>query len=995
MKNILLLIALAGTLTLNAQQRIYVRSDATGANSGQSWADAYHDLQAAIQASQPGDTLWVAKGTYRPAATTDRTLSFEPKSGTLLYGGFVGTETQVWQRDWVKHPTVLSGDIGTPGDSLDNSRCVVYLFEPDSSTVLDGLVVRDGVADATGGTSTYARGRSGAGLYVMGQEAEAYPVIRNCRFEHNTARNFGGGALVNGTSDGSVGPLFWRCTFVNNRASNGGGMARHGAAWIERGTDWDSCVFIGNYAALRGGGLYYYDTDGQDSTQIHGCTFVENFAGTAGGGGFFYLGRNMGQTRFSVHNCLAAKNKSLEGIAFNFFTNFGLFEGSVEVSGSGFEENQALTTGTSSVLFMDLIANSPSTTVLISSNLFQKNTAQSRVTALYCFDAILLSVKNIFRENKGQCSADGDFNEAIISGNIYSNNYALSKLNTGGAMASSTSTYHNCAFIGNRFEPKGLVFEITIWSFLKIVNCNFIDNDGNLFFRTSSSTDSAFLFFLNSVMMPPVAFYGSSFSKSKTYLSFSAFDSLDCPSQGPAVTCGPNNLIGLDPIFLSPDSNDYRLQPCSPLVNAGSNAHVSASNTTDLGGQPRIQGDKVDIGAYETAAPALSAVPVVLPACKGQPNGSVSLPVAGGCAPLTYQWASAGGKTGSGTGGLSAGVYTFTVSDQRGSTFTLSVALPDSGSIALSATGLPVQCGDTLGGTAIAHAQGGTPPLGFGWLGSTSADSLRSGLAPGTYTVTVTDERGCTATATAEVKKQGNLASEAEVEAISCYGAADGSLTVLPTNGKPPYDWHWQGSPTNGPTLSPLGPGQYRLTLTDAFGCDILWVLPLTQPDSLFVENVVLSPASDSMASDGSITVSATGGTLPYAAKWSNMKTGLSLNGLAPGAYTLTLTDANDCSFTATYVAGVTSGTNEPQPVLAFAVQPNPTEGLLDVLFSKPTVSSSRLDLYDTAGRKWQEWQLPIGAQRIRLDMSDLPSGVYWLQVRSVQGAGVKRVVKQ
>ena len=89
MKNILLLIALAGALTLKAQQRIYVRSDATGANSGQSWADAYYDLQAAIQASQTSDTLWIAEGIYRPTATTDRTLSFEPKSGTLLYGGFV------------------------------------------------------------------------------------------------------------------------------------------------------------------------------------------------------------------------------------------------------------------------------------------------------------------------------------------------------------------------------------------------------------------------------------------------------------------------------------------------------------------------------------------------------------------------------------------------------------------------------------------------------------------------------------------------------------------------------------------------------------------------------------------------------------------------------------------------------------------------------------------------------------------------------------------
>ncbi|HMX41697.1 MAG TPA: hypothetical protein PKD78_15270, partial [Saprospiraceae bacterium] len=110
------------------------------------------------------------------------------------------------------------------------------------------------------------------------------------------------------------------------------------------------------------------------------------------------------------------------------------------------------------------------------------------------------------------------------------------------------------------------------------------------------------------------------------------------------------------------------------------------------------------------------------------------------------------GRPGSARAGLSAGVYTFTVSDQRGSTFSLSVAVPDSGSISLSATAQPLLCGDTLGGSVMAQAQGGTPPLAFGWSGSVSTDSLRTGLAPGIYALTVTDERGCTATATAEVK---------------------------------------------------------------------------------------------------------------------------------------------------------------------------------------------------------------------------------------------------
>jgi hypothetical protein len=296
MKNVILsLTLLLSFTTIWGQTRYYVNQSATGANDGQSWQNAFTDLQTALQTAQTGDEVWVAKGTYLPTQGTDRNLSFEPTSGVKLYGGFAGHETVLDQRNWEMNPTILSGDIGIAGDSMDNSLNVVYLSEPDSNTVINGFWIRHGHANDASSSIPLSRSRSGGGMYIMGQSSDAYPEIRNCVFEYNSSISFGAGVMVNGTNNGSVSPWFMQCRFERNRTlGSGGGIAQFGGSLVERGIEFQACTFVQNTASSYGGGMYYSEGPGVGHFEVLDCLFEQNKGVKRGGGLYLILGRSTG-----------------------------------------------------------------------------------------------------------------------------------------------------------------------------------------------------------------------------------------------------------------------------------------------------------------------------------------------------------------------------------------------------------------------------------------------------------------------------------------------------------------------------------------------------------------------------------------------------------------------------------------------------------------------------------------------------------------------------
>jgi hypothetical protein len=328
MRLLILIIGLALYAThLTAQTRYYVHATATGTNDGSSWANAFTDLQSALVLADAGDSIWVAEGLYKPTSGADRVLTFAPRSGVVLLGGFAGTESTLAERDWAAHPVSLSGDIGVQGDSLDNSYNVLYLFEPDSNTVVDGFVILHGRADFTGSSAPTDRRRCGAGLYMQGTNAEAYATVRNCVFKYHYSRTVGGAMAIIGQGEGSVAPTIESCVFEYNRSFHGGAIARIGSSWVER-TDFKDNIFRYNYAMQDGGAVYFTDAERTDRVDTDGCVFYRNECGRQGSGLCLYADRGTGGWA-SVTGCNFEENKCLS-------SNFSYFSSALVLSGQSF-----------------------------------------------------------------------------------------------------------------------------------------------------------------------------------------------------------------------------------------------------------------------------------------------------------------------------------------------------------------------------------------------------------------------------------------------------------------------------------------------------------------------------------------------------------------------------------------------------------------------------------------------------------------------------------
>ncbi|MEW6469697.1 MAG: PKD domain-containing protein [Bacteroidota bacterium] len=280
--------------------------------------------------------------------------------------------------------------------------------------------------------------------------------------------------------------------------------------------------------------------------------------------------------------------------------------------------------------------------------------------------------------------------------------------------------------------------------------------------------------------------------------------------------------------------------------------------------------------------------------CNGGSNGSATVSASGGTPSYTYLWSNS--QTGTTATGLSAGTYTVTVTDANGCTATATVTITQPPLLNVSLSGTNVLCNGNTTGSATSGVTGGTPAYSYSWSnGQTTANA--TGLAAGTYTLTVTDANGCTQTATVTITQPPLLNATISASTnVSCNGGSNGSATVSASGGTPSYTYLWSNSQT-GTTATGLSAGTYTVTVTDANGCTRTATVTITQPPALTLSTSFTQATCGN--ANGSVSVTATGGTPAYSYSWSNGATTASVTGLAANIYSVVVTDANGCTATA------------------------------------------------------------------------------------------------
>ncbi|MBI4647087.1 MAG: PKD domain-containing protein [Bacteroidia bacterium] len=368
-------------------------------------------------------------------------------------------------------------------------------------------------------------------------------------------------------------------------------------------------------------------------------------------------------------------------------------------------------------------------------------------------------------------------------------------------------------------------------------------------------------------------------------------------------------------------------------------------------------------GCSDTEILALTVTPVisytVSKACPGASTGAIDVTVLNGAPPLTYNWSN--GATTMDINNLPAGTYTLTVVDGSGTSSNITVTVEEYPPVITDLNGIDVTCSGSNDGYTANVISGGTPPLEFLWSNSSSSENI-SGLSQGIYYLTVTDSNNCSTMDSININEPAPLLLNLTKTDISCFGAADGTVTSNVSGGTSPYFYLWNMGCTDV-TCNVFTGATYTVTVTDANGCVISDTAAISEPPVLSGA-LVKNDVSCYNGINGSLNLSVSGGTLSYTFSWSNSAVSEDISNLASGIYSVTISDANSC------ILSLTDTINQPQE-LEISVNTS------NVVCAGGTDGS--VDITVTGGTSPYNYSWSTGASVE--DINNLTAGIYSISV--------------
>ena len=406
----------------------------------------------------------------------------------------------------------------------------------------------------------------------------------------------------------------------------------------------------------------------------------------------------------------------------------------------------------------------------------------------------------------------------------------------------------------------------------------------------------------------------------------------------------PYNVSWTGPVSGSPSGNEINASGGNYTITGLSSGTYSVTVTDANGCFQTINGVVI---TQPQAALAIATSNIINNLCYGASAGSVTITATHGTAPYQIAWSGpvSGNPSGNevvSSGGnfiipsLPSGSYTATLTDDNGCIISTPFVIGQPALISISNNLTPVLCHGGNTGTATFTVSGATPPYNIAWNGPVSGapagneiqvstgSYVIQGLLFGNYAVTITDANGCDTTLSISITEpQAPLVfTQTNIVNNPCFGGNIGSVVIAASNGTAPYNVSWTGPVNGNPvgneilnsggnyTVNNLLAGNYTLTVTDANSCTTTGPLSITEPPTSV--NIAQSNIVNVLCfgqSNGAVTITGTNGTAPYNVSWTGPVNGspagneilssgnsYTVNGLAAGNYTVTLTDNHGCA---------------------------------------------------------------------------------------------------
>ncbi|MEO1384563.1 MAG: SprB repeat-containing protein, partial [Bacteroidota bacterium] len=283
--------------------------------------------------------------------------------------------------------------------------------------------------------------------------------------------------------------------------------------------------------------------------------------------------------------------------------------------------------------------------------------------------------------------------------------------------------------------------------------------------------------------------------------------------------------------------------------------------------------------------------------CQGFLDGGLTASASDGVAPYTYSWSNT--ATTASITGVAAGSYTVTATDANGCTANTSEMISEPTAVSAQITlDANVSCNGQADGSLSVTGQGGIAPYTFVWSNTSTATTIDN-LSAANYTVTVTDDNGCTGVDTETITEPAELTATVTLDSdVQCNGDENGALSVLAAGGTAPYAYSWTSGDSTA-SVSGLAAGPYTANITDANGCIVSDDETVSEPNVLAANIVIDATVSCFGLDNGALNAVVTGGTAPYEYTWSTGSNTQAVTDIMAGFYEVNISDDNGCQIVA------------------------------------------------------------------------------------------------